>query len=306
MRKRKPVLGLVLGSGGARGWAHLGVLRQLKAQGIHPDLVVGTSIGALVGATYAARHTETLEQVARGLDWKRMLHYFVEWNLPRAGLLDGIRIERWMHEILGRQSISSLPLPFCAVATDLERGAEIPLREGDLIQAVRASFSIPGIFTPVQRDGRTLVDGGLVNPLPVSVARDMGADRVIAVEINLRQPTAVPRTRRPAPEVSGRKNRLLREIQARLSRPRGPDDSARPPGRKNPALPGIFEVLTQSLRILEHQVTLRRLELEPPDVLIQPAVGHIRTLDFQTAPEGIAAGEAAAREQIDAIRRCLS
>jgi len=297
MRKRKPKIGLVLGSGGARGWAHLGVFRHLKKMGICPDLVVGASIGSLVGAACAADQTESLEQLALGLDWKRLLYYFFEFSLPRAGLLDGVRIERLMNELIGKQDISALPIPFCAMATDLEQGTEVALQKGDLIQAIRASISIPGIFSPVKRDGKTLVDGGLVNPLPISVAREMGADRVIAVEINLSgSPGSKPLVAsRRAP--SARRIQLLRQIQSRLEEKNWPVPAALQHWNAGESLPGIFEVLTQTVRIMENQITRRRLEIEPPDVLIQPRVGHIGTMDFQTAAEGMAEGEAAARAQ---------
>jgi NTE family protein len=266
-----PRIGLVLGSGGARGMAHIGVLQRLQELGLRPHCVVGTSAGALVGAAYAAGRLEVLLDHVRRLDWRRTAQLFVEVNFQRAGLLAGRRIERLLQEIYGVTRIDELTLPFAAVATDLEREEESILDDGNLLEAIRASIAIPGVFTPVLRDGRLLVDGGMINPLPISVARRMGADLVLAVDVNLHPGTGI----RPAgATVPGRKIRLPR---TRLN---------------------IFDVLTKALRIFENQILRNRLRLEPPDLLLQPAVGDILTLDFQKSADAIAAGAAAVDERL--------
>jgi len=271
---RAPLVGVVLGSGGARGMAHIGVLKRLHELGMRPHCVVGTSAGALVGAAYAAGRLDVLETHVRQLDWRRVAQLFVEVNFSRAGLISGRHIERLLREIYGVSQISQLPIPFAAVATALEEESEAALSEGNLMEAVRASIAIPGIFTPVRREGRVLVDGGLINPLPVSVARRMGAERVLAVDVNLR--AGASRSSRPAS--------IRRRSGATLT---------------------IFDVLTRTLRIFENQVTRNRIRLEPPDLLLQPAVGEILTLDFQRAPAMIAAGAAAVDEQLPELAAFL-
>ncbi len=178
-------VGLVLGSGSARGWAHIGVLQACEELAIRIDCVAGTSIGALVGAVYASRGIEQLKEIVLHLD-KRQLLSLLDVGLRHAGLIDGKRVADGLRERIYQPLIEQLNLPYRAVATDLNTGDEIVLDRGDIIEAVRASISIPGVFTPVVRDDRILVDGGLTNPVPVSLARALGADFVIAVDVNHR------------------------------------------------------------------------------------------------------------------------
>ena len=173
MAARKKV-GLVLGSGGARGWAHIGVIKAVEEAGIAIDYVVGASMGALVGGVYVSGKLPLLEAVALEFGSRDLFYYFLDVNFPRSGLIEGERIVRLVHKHVVSSNIESLPLPFAAIATDIESGREVVIRDGDLVEAIRASISIPGIFTPVCRDGHVLVDGGLVNPVPVSIARSMG------------------------------------------------------------------------------------------------------------------------------------
>ncbi|HMO05918.1 MAG TPA: patatin-like phospholipase family protein [Kiritimatiellia bacterium] len=180
-----PRIGLALGGGGARGWAHLGVLRALADRQVRPAAIAGTSIGSLVGGFAAAGQLDALIAELRGMDLKRVIGLFAERKLPRAGLVDGRHVIALIREHLGNPVIESLALPFYAVATDAESGAEVVLDRGDLVTAIRASISIPGMFSPVPWQGRYLVDGGLVNPLPVSVlAARRDLDAVIAVNLH--------------------------------------------------------------------------------------------------------------------------
>ena len=181
-------VGVALGGGGARGWAHIGVLRALEERGLDITCVAGTSIGALVGGVYASGQLDRLERLALSLDWRRVMYYFLEFSLPRSGLVDGQRIVETLEDHVSALTVDGLPMPYAAVATDIYSGQEVRLDGGNLVQAIRASIAIPGMFTPVERDGKVLADGGLSNPLPVNVVRDLGAEVVIAVDITAGNP----------------------------------------------------------------------------------------------------------------------
>jgi NTE family protein len=312
----RPRVGLALGAGGARGWAHVGVLRRLTALGVPVDCVAGTSIGALVGAVYLAGRLELLEDLASHLDWKQLARLFVEVSFPRSGIITGRNIERFLQEVVGVEKIEALDRPYAAVATDLHTHREVAFKRGNLIEAIRASISIPGIFTPAQcGKHRNLVDGALVNPLPVSVLRAMGAVQIIAVDINLRPGTGIEPPKSPAdtepetaaPERSKKADDLLQKLYkqlSQLSRSAGIEETIRK-GANRSAEPSIFDVLTQSTRIIENQMTRNRLLTDPPDLLIQPAVGDIATLDFARAAPAIAAGEEAVDEKLPALQSLL-
>ncbi|CUZ57634.1 NTE family protein rssA [Serratia marcescens] len=178
----RPKVGLALGSGSARGWSHIGVIRALQAAGYKPDIICGTSIGALVGAVHAAGHLDWLEAWVRKLDWQGILT-LMDFNIS-GGLLEGRRLVDFFRQRFNDEGIEKLSMPFACVATELQTGREVWLNEGSVIDAVRASIALPGLFTPAQYEGHVLVDGGLVNPVPVSLCRAMGADVVIAVDLN--------------------------------------------------------------------------------------------------------------------------
>ncbi len=313
-------VGLALGGGGARGWAHIGVIEALEEAGVRVSYVAGASMGALVGGAYAAGKLPLLREFALQLDWKQVLYYFLEVNFPRSGLIDGTRIAAFVRQQVSRSNIESLPLPFATVATDVMTGREVVMKKGDLIEAIRASISIPGIFTPVNREGAVLVDGGLVNPVPVSVAREMGADFVIAVDLNQgalgrpRRPKA--RAARPAAQrlESARRraaasNPLLKRIDDKI---RQFDVTMLKPARKwlsREDLPNVFDVLGNSLRIMEAQIAETRLKIDRPDILIRPPVGRFNFMEFHRADEAIRAGYVAAKEQLaktpELFKQCL-
>ena len=301
-------VGLALGSGGARGWAHLGVLQALREKGIEVDVVAGTSMGAVVGAFLAAGRENVLRELAQDLDWKRLRPFFWEVSLSRSGLTDGRKLLEEFRKMLGLREFRELDLPFRAVATDLHTGEEVVLSSGNLLQAVRASISIPGLFSPVLVGKRFLLDGGLVNPVPVSVARAMGAQTVVAVDVSqgivaermpevrksqppepARGPLALPKP--TAAEEKGGATRLLdgfrAEIEKKVNRLRAAAADAA-------ARPAVTDVLVQSVRIAEARIALARRQAEPPDILIEPPVGGIGTLEFHRAQDAIAAGYAAA------------
>jgi NTE family protein len=305
-------VGLVLASGAARGWAHIGAIAALEEAGVRPALIAGTSIGAFVGAAYASGRIADLGELVREMD-QRNVRTFLDMVFPRSGLIDGERLMALMRNRLFLPSFEELPLPFRSVATDLARGVEVVSGSGDLAAAVRASISIPGIFTPVERDGVVLVDGALLNPLPVSVARAMGAQFVIAVDLtrgmldrnapDLR-PAAVPATLpRAVASGEGQDTWLRRMVeQGRdLFRPRQRVQYRKV--RKGAAFPNIFEVLLSSFEVMEVQVVRTRLAIEPADLLIRPRVGGIGLMEFHRGEEAIDEGYRAARQALAGERK---
>ena len=286
--RRKPRVGLALGSGSARGWAHVGVIRALERAGIHPDLVCGTSIGALVGAAYVGGELERFEQWLLSLGVKEVLSFMdVRMN---GGMIKGERLMEFFRRTFIDRPIEELPMPFAAVATALHSGAEVWLREGSTVEAVRASIALPALFTPVVRDGRVLVDGALVNPVPVSLARAMGADIVIAVDLSSdmlnRRPRAEPGPKASAAEVSAWRRKLQKSMSTlRPARADGDDDA--------PRLPSILDVITTSLNIMQTRITRSRMAGEPPDAIVAPRLAHLGLLDYHRAKEAIDEGERA-------------
>lgn len=280
----KPRIGLALGSGSARGWAHIGVIRALEEAGIRPDIICGTSIGALVGAAYAAGELDRLERWVLTLEVKDVVG-FMDVTLS-GGLFKGERLMGLFRRFVDRP-IEQLPMPFGAVATALHNGAEIWLRQGSTLDAVRASIAVPGLFAPAMYQGLVLVDGGLVNPVPVSLARAMGADILIAVDLGsdiLGRHQRVEQAREsPFTVVSD----WIRKVQDNI----GVVTSARPPDQ--PTMPSIVEVLTSSINIMQVRITRGRMAGEPADLVIAPRLAHLRLLDFHRAQEAIEEGRRA-------------
>ena len=307
---KQPRLGLVLGSGSARGWAHIGVIRALEEQGIRPDIVCGSSIGALVGASYASGHLDTLES------WVRTLTF---WDVVKlldirlsGGLIEGENLMESMRGQFEGHTIESLPLPFAAVATDLHSGREIWLQTGELRSAVRASIALPGLFTPTQINQQWLVDGGITNPVPVSVARAMGADTIIAVNLNddiLGRHLAPASEKSPGEPRSGEEQErdLFSQLLERLNQ--GLRDKAVNGWRSNNnnksidvIQPGLFEVMASAINIMQVQITRNRMAGDPPDVVITPRLGHLGLLEFDRASEAIDEGRAAVERIIPALQ----
>jgi len=305
-------IGLALGSGSARGLAHIGVIRALSEAGIAVDCIAGTSMGALIGTVHAAGKLDELENFFRDFDWKKTTAFF-DVVLPRSGLIDGVKVSELVRNHVPAEAIESLPMAFAAVASDLLSGEEVALRDGDIIEAVRASISVPGIFTPVRRNGRILVDGGLVNPVPVTTARALGAEIVIAVDLNhgiVDGKNLKPL--RPAMKNDAGTQESLRRIAWMpwyTQTMQGLKQwllAADKPGRvqlsrwleREEYLPNIFEVLLASINIMETRIAQTRLEIDRPDILIQPPLGHIRFLEFGRAEEIIAIGYESAQRQL--------
>ena len=248
-------IGFALGGGGARGFAHLGAVARLAELGIHPYCVSGTSIGAIVGGICAAGAIDRAFEWCRMPDWKKLPRLILDAHFTGKALIKGDRIEKQLRELIPARTFTDLSMPFAAVATDLNTGERVLMRDGDLISAIRASMSIPGVFSPVEREGRILVDGGLVDPLPVAACRELGADFVIAIDINPPDDTSV---RKPFSKLN------------------------------------IFDVIIGTLRIFNCEMTRHALAAGgTPDILLRPAVGGVMALDFRNADRIIELGRRA-------------
>ncbi len=300
----KAQVGLALGSGAARGWAHIGALQALGELGIRPDVICGTSIGALVGGFHLSGRLEELSEWARALTRLRMVR-FLDIRIAGNGMIAGNRVFAEIERSLGDIMIEDLAVPFAGIATDLNTGHEVWLNEGSLATAIRASFSLPGLFEPVLVDDRWVIDGALVNPVPVSVCHALGAQVVIAINLN---GMPVRNGKSPIPEtVAGTVNALpglnggrLRSKGLRFIGGRGKKESA------EPEAPGLVGVLASTLNLVQDRVTRSRLAADPPEVNITPKVGHISPLDFYAATECIAAGATAVYQAEADLRDALA
>ena len=301
-----PTIGLALGSGGARGAAHTGVLKALGAEGVPVSVIAGSSIGALIGAAKAAgipdEHVER-EWLSTGA--RRVARSFLP-TFPRSGLSSGNELKKFLAELLGEGTIEELPIPYAAIACDIDTGERVVLDRGPLVDAVRASTAIPGIFQPVRYGKRLLVDGGLVDPVPIDTCRALGADFVIAVDIT---PTPVPTT----PKGRGVWDRIGDHIREGLTQPdwipgslaEVLDSAFRERPESERPLPGIYSILNQSISILLQEVVRQKLILSPPDVLIRPDLS-LTTMSYLRAEDGIDEGRRAAEAALPELRKKLS
>jgi NTE family protein len=294
-------IGLALGSGVARGWAHIGVVRALERLGIKPEIVCGTSVGALIGGVYLGGRLAELEAWARRLNKLRLSRLF-DLQFGHGGLIAGRRILDAFHPDLRDRHIEHLPAKFACVTTELGSGHEVWLQTGNLLDAVRASYALPGVFPPVCLDGRWLIDGALVNPVPVSVCRALGARLVIAVNLNA---DAFGRAMPDAPCDSEASNSAdEQELVDGLNGSRSAAVVRQLFSRRNHA-PSMLSVMASSLNIVQDRLTRSRLAGEPPDVTITPKLGDIGLLQFDRAAESIAAGEQAVEEVTPALKEAV-
>jgi NTE family protein len=304
---RRPVIGLALGGGAARGFAHIGMLRTLIAHGIVPNIVVGTSIGAVIGGAYAAGHLDQLEEWARSLQPRNIFGY-LDIRLNGSGLIGGTKLAAELETSMGQILIEDLPIKYATVATEVRTGHEIWLTQGRMVDAMRASYALPGIFSPVLVGDRWLVDGALVNPVPVSAARAFGAEIVIAANVSSdvfahgttvyshgASVVAPEPEREPEPEAP--KRGLRRLFSAERTMKREFFGSA--------ARPGISSVMVDAFNIMQDRITRARLAGDPPDLLISPRVGQIGWFDFHRADELIAHGARAAERAIDSVQEAI-
>lgn len=299
----KPTIGIALGGGAARGWAHIGVLKTLVAAGLEPDIVAGTSIGAVAGACYVTGRLTALEDFACTLT-RRRIFGFLDINFAGSGLITGQRLNARLEQHLREFTIEQLERKFIAVATELGTGHEVWLNKGSLVNALQASFALPGIFRPVQINGRWLIDGALVNPIPVSVCRAHGARIVIAVNLSndifskgavihdqgaFGDALALAETVEGA-ELVGTNGRAAVHLLHRQIF-----------GRTNGA-PGMSAVMMDAINITQDRIARSRLAGDPPDITIGPKLGDIGLFDFHRACEAIQLGARAAEKQIDEIK----
>lgn len=294
-------LGLALGSGASRGWSHIGVIKALTKQGIEPDIVCGTSIGSLVGASYVSGHLDNLEQWTRSLSKFKTAKFF-EINRSLNGFVNTDR----MHDFLSRfvasdkALIEELDKQYASVATDLGTGREVWLSEGSVLEAVWASISLPGLFPAIQHDNKWLVDGGLVNPVPVSTCRALGADVVIAVNLNGdivgKHIHKQEKLRKPSEKVVDKLTSLVTDYT----------DSLFSIDRSQEQTPSLFEAIAGSVNITQDRITRSRMAGDPPDIILAPKLSHMGLLEFYRADEAINEGMDCVQKMLPEIKHTLN
>ena len=307
-RKDKPKTGLVLGSGAARGWAHIGVIRELAEMGIHPDIIAGSSVGSVVGGAYASGNLDVFEEWVCSLGRVDIIR-LLDAKMTGGGFLQGKSLMNAIRKQIGDPNIEDLNLPYACVATELSTGREVWLREGSLLDACRASIALPGLFAPSRHDpDRLLVDGGLVNPVPVSLARAMGAEIIFAVNLNgdligrhffihgSDEETSEEESERLLAEIE-EKDSVVANWAAKMKTGFGIrlDSYISSLRKKESPDPGLFDVIAGSVDIMQDRITRSRMAGEPPDILITPRLHHIGLMDFDLARESIRGGRAATR-----------
>lgn len=307
----RPKIGLALGSGSARGWSHIGIIRGLAEMGIRPDIICGCSAGALVGGIYAAGYLDDLEAWAKKLDWKEVVSLF-DIRLTGGGVIVGDRLINFFKNVVGGDTtIESLPLPFASVATVLTTGREVWLKEGLLLDAIRASMSFPGIMEPVFLNEKWLIDGGLVNPVPVSACRAMGADIIIAVNLNsdlvgrhfpdhheLEEKAEESEEESSHSFGSRVQTRIWSGLESIFTQFWGAE-------KKNKA-PGLFEVIAGTINIMQDRITRSRMAGDPPDIILEPRLRHLGLLEFYRAQEAIDEGLKCVSRMKEAIHQIVS
>ncbi len=268
-------IGIALGSGGARGLAHIGVVKALHEEGVEISYISGCSMGAIVGALYSAtRSPKKLDELAESITWKKLLGLFIP-TLSKSGLVDGNRVAVFIEKHLPAKTFKDLSIPLSLLATDIIKGELVRLSEGELLPAIRASFSIPLVFTPIQIDGRALVDGGLISPVPVNVVRDMGADFVIGVNVlgtNKSWLSTDQLQEKVGKEESYSTNFLTKFFN-------NPDSV---PAKHNSMKTnlGPILVITQTIGMLISQMSNYQVANEQPDLLIEPETTMVNVYDF--------------------------
>lgn len=293
-------IGLALGSGSSRGWSHIGVINALTEQGIVPDIVCGTSIGSLVGASYVSNNLRRLQEWALSLTKFEMARFF-EINTSLKGFVNTERLHHFLNKYVASDNslIEELAKPYAAVATELETGREVWLTEGPVLEAVWSSISLPGLFPAIKNNNKWLVDGGLVNPVPVSVCRALGADTVIAVNLNgdivgkhFQKPKKIIRQNMG---VVDKITDLVTEYTAAVFSTTKDEDQP----------PSLFEAIAGSVNITQDRITRSRMTEDPPDILLSPRLSHIGLLEFHRANEAISEGENCVQRMLPAIQHAL-
>ena len=311
---RRPKIGLALGAGAARGWCHIGILRELEAAGFKPDIIAGTSVGALVGGCYVAGELDELEIFARSLTRRRVVS-LLDLSFSGGGLFSGARLRERLDKALAGKTIESLPVSFAAVATEISSGHEIWLRSGPLSRALAASYALPGLLEPSQIDGRWLFDGALVNPIPVSVCRAMGADIVVAISLvsdSMFRGTVIG-DRNVGDEtttaLADKVDHLAQEegVRGWFSNVASPSAMLKRHLRRGPDnTPGVASVMLDAFSISQDRIARSRLAGDPPDVLINARLDQFGLFDFHRADDMIAIGRDLARRRLPDILEHVS
>ena len=293
-------IGLALGSGSARGWSHIGIINELAEHGIHPDIVCGTSIGALVGASCLQGNLAMLEEWVRSLT-RLDVARFLDISPSLDSLIDAGKLHTFLNQYVANNDavIDDLDKLYAAVATDMETGREIWLTKGSLMEAVWSSMSLPGLFQPTRKDGKWLVDGGLVNPVPVSVCRALGADIVLAVNLNGdivgKHFRKHKNTVKAEPGKSGKLASTVKEYAAAVF---GVDNNKEQP-------PNLVDSIACSVNITQDRITRSRMAGDPPDIYISPRLSRIGLLEFHRAEEAIEEGKQCVQKVLPDIERIL-
>ena len=332
-------IGLALGSGGARGWAHIGAIRALEKAGIKIDYLAGTSIGAFVGGIHAVHQLKELESFAKEIDWKTIVS-LSDLEFPTRGLLDGDKIYDLIYSHVLDCNLEETKIPFHCVATDLLTQKVVVLKTGSMVDAIRASISIPGVFTPFQREDSYLVDGGVINPVPVDIVKAMGSNIVIA--INLNYPYSLPpepsETKEEDEKLKAQDQEILSAIKASEESEDATDEETQATRieflnnlksryetmqeslatkvsnwlpeqeeeEEKPKTPNIFDVIGSAINIMEQQVTQINLQVHEPDILLQPRLSQYGIFDFHEAEALIKEGYRCAEEALPEIKQKLS
>jgi len=314
-QQTRKTVALVLGSGSSRGWAHIGAIEALEEEGIPIDFISGCSVGAYVGAIYASGSLGSLKDFVLRMNGKKVFSYF-DVVFPRSGLLDGAKkVAELFSMHTDVKHFSQLNIPMSMVATDLKHGEKVVLRSGELLPALRATMSVPGLFAPARIKGRWLVDGGVVDPVPVGPARVTEADVVIAVDLN--SGITSRRMRRPAAkeaeaeeheehEAPKARSELLTKLtdyyetaeasfKAKVNELLGRDED----------MPDIIDTVMTSINIMQERITRINLAVEPPDVLIQPRLGALKMMDFDQVELAIEEGYIGVKEKMEDIKALL-
>jgi NTE family protein len=301
--RSKLKIGLALGGGAARGWAHIGVLRVLEEAGIVPDVIAGCSIGAVVGGCYAAGKLDELEAFTLSLTKRRVMG-LLDFHFSGAGLIAGGRLQRLLDQDLTDRRVETLPIKFCTIATELVSGHEVWLTRGPLVQAMRASYALPGVFDPVMVGGRWLMDGALVNPIPITAARALGADVVVCVNLNgeVRVRGTVIQSY-DSDEKSDEKE--IEEAIEAAPRRWGFFPQARAERHPKPNAPGMATVMVDAFNITQDRIARSRLAGDPPDIMVAPKLAKMGLFEFHRAQECIDLGRQATERALPDLMELL-
>jgi NTE family protein len=304
-KKKKKKVGLALGSGSARGWAHIGAIEAIEEAGIPIHCIAGTSIGSFVGAVYSTGDLRSLKDFALQMDWKKVMSYF-DVVFPKSGFMDGKKVHELFSIHTDAKTFDDFKIPISMIATNIRSGKKVIINSGNIIEGIRASVSVPGVFTPVKRGNDWLVDGGLIDPIPVSVVKEMGADFVIAVDLNsdivspeqkkLRKVDKDPIPRKQRHEIirriSNQYNNAGKAVKSQMNKMFLSSEKT----------PNIIDIMGTSIGIMQTQISRINLAMDPPDILIQPRLGDLGMFDFDQAERSIKEGYDQTKIQLENMK----